>query len=108
VLAAPESHGALAYVVYRVGGDPRDYQFFNELQTEVPHCYACAYILDSSSPVCLIQQAAGGVSGMDADKQAWLAKYATGPSHDNTYAAPGAQTADQISAILRDQFGILH
>jgi hypothetical protein len=26
---------------------------------------------------------------MDADKQAWLAKYATGPSHDNTYSAPG-------------------
>jgi hypothetical protein len=44
---------------------------------------------------------------MDADKQAWLAKYATGPSHDNTYSAPRAQTADQISAILRDQFGIL-
>jgi hypothetical protein len=44
---------------------------------------------------------------MDADKQAWLAKYATGPSHDNTYSAPGAKTADQISAILRDQFGIL-
>jgi hypothetical protein len=44
---------------------------------------------------------------MDADKQAWLAKYAIGPSHDNTYSAPGAQTADQISAILRDQFGIL-
>jgi hypothetical protein len=44
---------------------------------------------------------------MDADKQAWLAKYATGPSNDNTYMAPGAQTVDQISAILRDQFGIL-
>jgi hypothetical protein len=44
---------------------------------------------------------------MDADKQAWLAKYATGPSHDKTYSAPGAQTEDQISAILRDQFGIL-
>jgi hypothetical protein len=44
---------------------------------------------------------------MDADKQAWLAKYATGPSHDNTYSAPGAQTVDQISAILRDQFDIL-
>jgi hypothetical protein len=43
---------------------------------------------------------------MDADKQAWLAKYATGPSHD-TYSAPGAQTAYQISVILRDQFGIL-
>jgi hypothetical protein len=49
----------------------------------------------------------GGVSEMDADKQAWLAKYASGPSHDNTYSALGAQTVDQISAILRDQFGIL-
>jgi hypothetical protein len=39
---------------------------------------------------------------MDADKQAWLAKYTTGPGHDNTYSALGAQTADQISAILKD------
>jgi hypothetical protein len=106
-LTAPESHGAPAYVVYKVGGDPGDYQFFNELPKEVPHGYASAYILDSSNPVRSIQQAAGGISGMDADKQAWLAKYATGSSHDNTYSAPGAQTADQISAILRDQFGIL-
>jgi hypothetical protein len=74
---------------------------------EVPHGYACAYISNSSNPVRLIQQATGGVSGMDADKQAWLAKYATGPSHDNTYSAPGAQTVDQINAILRDQFDIL-
>jgi hypothetical protein len=44
---------------------------------------------------------------MDADKQAWLAKYAIGPSHDNTYSVPGAQKADQINAILRDQFDIL-
>jgi hypothetical protein len=44
---------------------------------------------------------------MDADKQAWLAKYATGSSHDNTYSTPVAQTMDQIRAILRDQFGIL-
>jgi hypothetical protein len=67
------------------GGDPRDYQFFNEPPKEVPHGYACVYILDSSNLVRSIQQAAGGVSGMDADKQAWLAKYATGPRHDNTY-----------------------
>jgi hypothetical protein len=105
-LAAPESHGAPAYVVYKVGGDPRDYQFFNEPPKEVPHRYACAYILDNNNPVCSIQQAAGAVSGMDADKQAWLDKYATGLSHDNTYLAPGAQTADQINTILRDQFGI--
>jgi hypothetical protein len=44
---------------------------------------------------------------MDADKQAWLAKYATRPSHDNTYSALEAQTADQISASSRDQFDIL-
>jgi hypothetical protein len=84
-----------------------DYQFFNEPHKEVPHGYACAYIPDSSNPIRLTQQATGGISGMDADKQAWLAKYTTGPSHDNMYSAPGAQTADQISVILRDQFGIL-
>jgi hypothetical protein len=89
------------------GGDHGDYQFFNEPPKEVPHRYPCAYILNNSSPVRSIQQAAGGVSGMDADKQAWLAKYATGPSHDNTYSAPGAQTVDQINANLRDQIGIL-
>jgi hypothetical protein len=89
------------------GGDPGDYQFSNEPPKEVPHRYACAYIPDRSNPVRLIQQAVGGVSGMDANKQAWLAKYATEPSHDNTYSAPVAQTADQISAILRDRCGIL-
>jgi hypothetical protein len=106
-LAAPESHGAPAYVVYKVGGDPGDYQFFNEPPQEVPHGYACAYIPDTSNPVRSIQQAAGGISGMDADKQAWLANYTTGPSNDNIYSAPGAPTAHQISTILRDQFGIL-
>jgi hypothetical protein len=106
-LAASESHGAAAYVVYKVGGDPRDYQFFNEPPKEDPHGYACAYIPDSSNPVRSIQQVAEGISGMDANKQAWLAKYATGPSHNNTYSAPGAQTTKQISAILRDQFVIL-
>jgi hypothetical protein len=106
-LAAPESHGAPAYVMYKAGGDPGDYQFFNEPPKKVPHGYVCAYIPDNSNPVRLIQQAAGGISRMDADKQAWLAKYATGPSHDNAYLTPGAQTTDQISAILRDQLGIL-
>jgi hypothetical protein len=75
--------------VYKAGVDPGDYQFFNEPPKEVPHGYACAYILESSNPVHSIQQTAGGISGMDADKEAWLAKYATGPSHDNTYSAPG-------------------
>jgi hypothetical protein len=34
---ASESHGAPAYVVYKVGGDLGDYQFFNELPKEVSH-----------------------------------------------------------------------
>jgi hypothetical protein len=67
-LAAPESHGALAYVVYKEGGDPRDYQFFNEPPKEVPHGYGCTYIPESSNPVRSIQQVAGEISGMDADK----------------------------------------
>ena len=50
-IAAPESHGTPAYVVYKVGGDPVDYQFFNEPPKEVPHGYTCAYILDGINPV---------------------------------------------------------
>ena len=35
----------------------------------------------------------------------WLAKYATGPSAEPS--APGVLSVEQVSAILRDQFGIL-
>jgi hypothetical protein len=98
--AAPESHGSPAYVVYKVGGDPMDHQFFSEPPKKIPHGYMCAYIPDSNNPVYLVQKVVGGVSGADANKQAWLAAYATGPSHDSTHSALGAQTVDQISAIL--------
>jgi hypothetical protein len=84
-----------------------DYQFFSEPPKEIPHDYVCAYIPDSNNPVHSVQKAIGGVSGADADKQAWLATYATGPSHDSMHSAPGSQIAEQISTILRDQFGIL-
>jgi hypothetical protein len=105
--AAPESQGPPAYVIYKMGGDPMDHQFFSEPPKEIPHGYMCAYIPDSNNPVYSAQRATEGVSGIDADKQAWLAKYATGLSHDSTHSAPGVQTVDQINAILRDQFGIL-
>jgi hypothetical protein len=88
--AAPESHGSPAYVIYKVGGDPVDHQFFSEPPKEIPHGYMCAYIPESNNPVHSVQRAAGGVSGADADKQAWLAAYATGPSHDSARSAPGA------------------
>jgi hypothetical protein len=64
-LAAAESHGSSAYVVYKVGGDPMDHQFFSEPPKEIPHGYVCAYIPDSSIPVHSAQKAAGGVSGAD-------------------------------------------
>jgi hypothetical protein len=106
-VAAPESQGSPAYVVYKVGGDLVDHQFFSEPPKEIPHGYICAYIPDSNNLVYSAQRATGGVSRIDADKQAWLAKYATGPSHDGTHSVPGFQTVDQISAILIDQFSIL-
>jgi hypothetical protein len=90
-----------------MGGDPVDHQFFSEPPKEIPHGSMCAYIPDSNNPVYSVQRATEGVSGIDADKQAWLAKYATGLSHDNMHSASGVQTVDQISAIFRDQFGIL-
>jgi hypothetical protein len=105
--AAPESQGSPAYVVYKMGDDPVDHQFFSEPPKEIPYGYMCAYIPNSNNPVYLAQRAVGGISGIDADKQAWLAKYAIGLSHDSTHLAPGVQIVDQISTILRDQFGIL-
>jgi hypothetical protein len=100
--AALESQSSVAYIMYKVGGDPVDHQFFSEPPKEIPHGYMCAYIPDSNNPVHSVQRVAGGVSGVDADKQAWLATSAIGPSHDCTHSAPGAQTVDQISTILRD------
>jgi hypothetical protein len=90
-----------------VGGDPADHQFFSEPPKEVLHGYVCAYIPDGGHPAQPTQRATGGTSIVDADKQAWLATYATRPSHEGTHSALGAHTVDQISAILRDQFGIL-
>jgi hypothetical protein len=42
--AAPESQGSLAYIVYKMGDDPVDHQFFNEPPKEIPYGYMCAYI----------------------------------------------------------------
>jgi hypothetical protein len=66
--AAPEQRGSPAYVMYKMGGDPADHQFFSEPQKEVPHGYVCAYIPDGSSPVQPTQRITGGTSVVDADK----------------------------------------
>src|SRR4051812_34905363 len=65
----------------------------------------CTYVPDCNNSARTDQIAAGGSSGADADKQAWLAKYATGMNRESS--TPAAHTLEQISTILRDQFGIL-
>jgi hypothetical protein len=105
--ATPEQQNSPAYIIYKVGGDPTDHQFLSEPPKEVPHGYICAYIPDGGHPAQLPQRATGGTSVVDADKQAWLDAYATRPSHEGTHSAPEIHSINQISAILRDQFGIL-
>ena len=104
-LTNPGLQGSPNYVVYKIGGDPGEGQFLNEPPKEIPHGYTCVYIPDGISPTRAGHLVGTGASGADAEKQAWLAKYATGPSAEPS--APGVLSVDQISAILRDQFGIL-
>ncbi|KAK1664852.1 hypothetical protein QYE76_053011 [Lolium multiflorum] len=121
--AAPPQQSSPAYVVYKDGGDPGDYQFLPDPPKEIPHGYVCAYVPDCNNWTQAIQAPPGGMAGAgaivpagritatagslgaEAEKQAWLAKYATAPIRESSAAT--TSTADQISAVLRDQFGIL-
>ena len=103
--AAPRPHSSPIYVIHKIGGDPGEGQFLTEPPKEIPHGYTCAYIPDSVSPARSVQMVNPGASGADAEKQSWLAKYATRPSAEPS--APGVLSVEQVSAILRDQFGIL-
>ncbi|KAK1602554.1 hypothetical protein QYE76_037403 [Lolium multiflorum] len=113
--AAPQQQGSPAYVVYNTGGDPGDYQFLYEPPKEIPHGYVCTYVPDCNDWMTQVTAgrtatAGGGAgvgssSGADAEKQAWLAKYATSTSHERSASA--APTVDEITAIMRDKFGIL-
>jgi hypothetical protein len=47
-MAAPEAYGASAYVLYKMGGDAVDCQFFTEPPKEIPPGYMCAYIPDGN------------------------------------------------------------
>ncbi|KAK1681531.1 hypothetical protein QYE76_042379 [Lolium multiflorum] len=122
-MAAPQQQGSPAYVVYKVGGDPGDYQFLHDPPKEIPHGYVCTYVPDCNNWTQAIQAPPGGIAGAgaivpagrttaaagslgaEAEKQAWLAKYTTAPVQESSAAT--TSTADQISAVLRDQFGIL-
>ncbi|KAK1694162.1 hypothetical protein QYE76_010859 [Lolium multiflorum] len=85
-MAAPQQQGSPAYVVYKVGGDPAP--------PEGPEQSNCSG--QKSDPTREFRA---------GEKQAWLAKYTTAPVQESSAAT--TSTADQISAVLRDQFGIL-
>ena len=104
-LTAAGQQSSPIYVVYKIGGDPGEGQFLNEPPKEIPHGYTCVYIPDNISATRTGQLVGTGASGADAEKQAWLAKYATGPSDEPS--VPGVLSVEQVSAILRVQFGIL-
>ncbi|KAK1614330.1 hypothetical protein QYE76_019847 [Lolium multiflorum] len=104
-------------------GDPGDYQFLHDPPKEIPHGYVCTYVPDCNNWMQAIQAPPGGIAGAgaivpagrttaaagslgaEAEKRAWLAKYTTAPVQESSAAS--TSTADQISAVLRDQFGIL-
>ncbi|KAK1660392.1 hypothetical protein QYE76_048551 [Lolium multiflorum] len=88
-MAAPQQQGSPAYVVYKVGGDPGDYQFLYEPPKEIPHGYVCTFVPDCNNWTQAIQAPTGGIAGAGAIVPA------------------GRDSCGEISAVLRDQFGIL-
>ncbi|KAK1682934.1 hypothetical protein QYE76_043782 [Lolium multiflorum] len=58
-VAAPQQQGSPAYVVYKVGGDPGDYQFLYEPPKEIPHGYVCTYVPDCNNWMSQVRQRRG-------------------------------------------------
>ncbi|KAK1641779.1 hypothetical protein QYE76_059584 [Lolium multiflorum] len=65
-MAAPQQQGSPAYVVYKVGGDPGDYQFLYEPPKEIPHGYVCTFVPDCNNWTQAIQAPTGGIAGAGA------------------------------------------
>ncbi|KAK1605097.1 hypothetical protein QYE76_028770 [Lolium multiflorum] len=135
-LAAPEVLSSPAFVVHKIDGDPSDYQFLyeapkeglgiaggagSELEKQMWLAkYATPTNLQNSTPAAGSDrekqtwlakfatptnlQSSTPAASSELEKQAWLAKYATPANQSST---PAASTADQISTILRDQFGMV-
>ena len=99
-LAAAVQQNSPIYIDHKIDGDPGEGQFLTEPPKEISHGYTCAYIPDRANPTRSVRMVNLGASGADAEKQAWLAKYATRPSAE--LSAPGVLTVEQVSTILRD------
>jgi hypothetical protein len=122
---AAHAYGVPLFMVYKIGGTPADYQFFEIPPKEIPPGHTCIYIPDKQSipQLCPTQPTGGqvpqhsgssvhgppplgGGAAADADKQAWLAQYSTqGPNH--TPSAPVSHAADALADLLRDQYGLV-
>ncbi|KAK1663296.1 hypothetical protein QYE76_051455 [Lolium multiflorum] len=93
-LAAPEMPSSPAFIVYKIGGDPSDYQFLYEAPKEILHGYTCTYVPDcrlgTHKPVQRGFRNSRRGFGSDLEKRRGL-----------------TSTVDQIGAILRDQFGMV-
>ncbi|KAK1601253.1 hypothetical protein QYE76_017581 [Lolium multiflorum] len=98
-MAAPQQQGSPAYVVYKVGGDPGDYQFLYDPPKEIPHGYVCTFVPDCNNWTQAIQAPTRGIAGAGAivpaggrlqQREVWEQKLKTG-------------VASQISAV----FGIV-
>ncbi|KAK1605451.1 hypothetical protein QYE76_029124 [Lolium multiflorum] len=81
-LAAPEVPATPAFVVYKIGGDPSDYQFLPEAPKEVPHGYTCTYVRVATGHSQTRPQHQGLLGKQEdvsdeLEKQTWLTKYAT-------------------------------
>ncbi|KAK1610937.1 hypothetical protein QYE76_034610 [Lolium multiflorum] len=64
---APEAPNSSAFVVYKIGGDPSDYQFLQDAPKEIPHGYACAYVPGPWAPSN--QVAIAGTSGQREERR---------------------------------------
>ncbi|KAK1627472.1 hypothetical protein QYE76_001787 [Lolium multiflorum] len=79
-LAAPaEVPASPAFVVYKIGGDPNDYQFLAEAPKEIPQGYACTYVPDCGNWPLSNQATTSGTPAKEErrtelEKQTWLTK----------------------------------
>ncbi|KAK1615443.1 hypothetical protein QYE76_020960 [Lolium multiflorum] len=116
-MAAPQQQGSPAYVVYKVGGDPGDYQFLHDPPKEIPHGYVCTFVpatigraiqlrrgLRSGSNFRQEERCSGGSLGAKAETGvASQICHCTSPGKLSCHHLH--RRSDQRS--LRDQFGIL-
>ncbi|KAK1694671.1 hypothetical protein QYE76_011368 [Lolium multiflorum] len=102
-LAAPaEVPATPAFVVYKIGGDPNDYQFLAEAPKEIPQGYACMYVpdcgnwpLSNQATTSGTPAQTGGTSATELEKQTWLTKYATPTKLPSPAPAVGSELEKQ-------------